>query len=123
MELKEFVAQTLQQIGDGVIAAQKYSEGKGVAINPIHLPVLTNQKDARIMYFSEDSPVFPVEFDVALTVTEDSRTKAGGGITVATIFKAGAGTESANASQTYSRVKFMVPVALPISSAERESET
>jgi hypothetical protein len=92
MELDEFVRKTLEQVIDGVGQACKHARA-----NKAHIG---------------SSSYSPIEFDVAVTVTEGSESKADGGIKVAGIGIGGHGkTELTNSS--VSRVKFTVLVSLP----------
>ncbi len=92
MELDEFVRKTIEQVISGVAHARYHA-----IANNAHLP---------------GGLINSIEFDVAVTVTEGSETKAGAGITVAGIGIGGHGkTELTNTS--VSRIKFSVPVRLP----------
>jgi len=92
MELDEFVRKTIEQVISGVAQARDHA--------------ITN--NAHIA----NGLINPIEFDVAVTVTEGSETKAGAGITVAGIGIGGHGkTELTNSS--VSRIKFSVPIRLP----------
>lgn len=99
MELKEFIAATLQQIITGVVEAQNYI--KKEKINA----VVNSQIGART-----DKTI---EFDIAVTVNESKSTSAGGGISVASIINAGGKKQTESLEQSISRVKFSVDVLLP----------
>ncbi len=73
--------------------------------------------------------VWLVDFDIAATVTESKEGGAGAKIAVASIFSAGAGGKVGAMSETTSRIRFKVPIALPVDSEtlaamkrEREAE-
>jgi len=93
MELKDFVSQTITSIIEGVREAQASAQD-GAYVNPVMA--------AR-----------PIEFDVAVTVTETTEKKGGGGIAVAGFIKAEGGGLTSSANSSVSRIKFHVPVTLP----------
>ena len=119
MELRDFVAQTLIQIAEGIAGARDHLDkaGADAAINT-----------GRV--YPNDEPIMPeraVAFDVALTVIEESstseKTSAGGKasiISVASIKGSiDAGNEGLNRTETVSRVKFEVMMRQPGSEYER----
>lgn len=94
MDIKEFVSDTLKQIIDGVVEAQKYAKEKDAVVVPYH----DYQKN--------------VSFDVAVTVDESKEKEGKAGITVWSIGGSVSGkTESS--SSTVSRIKFEIPIELP----------
>lgn len=96
MDLQEFVTESLKQIMTGVSNAQKDPANTGV-INAI-LP-------GTGLY----TPVQQIEFDVAVTVSQEKGTKGGIGIFVGAV---GVGTQGQSQSSniSVSRIKFSVPV-------------
>ncbi|QDO84536.1 hypothetical protein FM037_16640 [Shewanella psychropiezotolerans] len=112
MQLENFVSQTLKQIIDGVSSAQKYSETKNAKINPS-----TARMDGKATDYSfcveTYVPLQGVEFDVAVTVKEASSTSEGGGdmgeISVTSA------SQASNQNSSVSRIKFKVPILLPLS--------
>lgn len=117
MELKDFISQTLTQIINGVKVAQEEAKKLGAKVNPTltylemdkyRTPMVTPTSNAT-------SPVFLVDFDVAITATEGEGIKGGGGLNVAAI-RIGAQGESSSSNMQQSRVKFMVPITLPFES-------
>ncbi|MGI9012859.1 MAG: hypothetical protein ACR2GY_01255 [Phycisphaerales bacterium] len=110
MNLKDFVAQTLVQIAEGVTKAAKGAGESGAIVNPeisVHSmadPGMTSRKRPKNQL---------IEFDLAVTVDNSSSAKAGAGLRV---FGIGATADGATASATQhvSRVRFSVPMALPV---------
>lgn len=91
MELQEFITQSLKQINDGLIAGSEHiktSGGEGINCQG---------------YFS-------VNFDVAITSTSEETTGVGGKLTVASVFQAGAKTETGKELNNSSRIQFAVQV-------------
>lgn len=108
MDLKDFVSQALIQITEGVFDAQKIVQEKGGFVNPAVRQTETGQTmhDGRVIQ--------SVEFNVAITVTEDSSCSGGGKLSVATVFKATAETASSEKNSTTSKISFNVPLAVPV---------
>lgn len=96
MELKDFVSEALKHIIQGVSNAQDY-------VKEQKINAAINQKGR----------TNPVEFDVAVSSNESKSNSLGGGITVASIFKAKGEKTSANSEQNMSRIKFYVDLKLP----------
>jgi hypothetical protein len=115
MDLKEFIAETLVQIVDGVSDARERVKDKGVGVNP--QMSTTHEHAGKQGLLHVDGPTFAqvIQFDVALTVVEGKGTKGGIGI-----FAGGIALGSSGQSQTenssVSRIKFSIPLVLPTSS-------
>lgn len=113
VELKEFVSFSLTQIVDGVVEAQKQAETNGAAINPR----VTDQSAAvhrpgRLRPDIGGAPVKDIQFDVAVTITESEKTDAKAGISIFSAKLVGElGGDSA--TESASRLRFSVPLALP----------
>ena len=109
MELREFVAETLTQIAEGVVRAQKDVQVLGATVNPQGV-----KTTASYWYLENGSSanVQLVEFDVSLTETEASKTGARIGVLFGSI---GAGAHGASeiGSNAMNRIKFNVPMVLP----------
>jgi hypothetical protein len=117
MELKYFISETLSQLIEGVIDAQ----GKvlrpgdtGGRVCP-HVMNLPDEKASIGLYgrTNDHLPVILVDFDILLVAQEGTGTK--GGIGVVTGFLAlGSQGESKETFQTSHKIKFKIPVALPL---------
>jgi hypothetical protein len=115
MELRDFVAETLSQIADGVKEAQGKARAAGARVNP---PMTFTRADAmRIIGDTgtgpERSPVIAVEFDVAVVATDGTAGGASGKLSVAPLVSIKVGGELSSSTQVTNRVQFMVPVSLP----------
>lgn len=118
MDLKEFVKETLVQITSGVRDAQGEVRLLGGIVNPATL----TRTDGAGSYFStidDIHHVFLVDFDVAVSVTENTETNAGARLNVATFLTLGAGGQSANSTAATNRLTFKVPLALPLDEPTR----
>lgn len=114
MELKEFVSETIKQIIDGVIEAQKYAKDKEAQVNPSHLQPVSVKKEGTVFKDNLGSRFAQtIEFDVAITAVDSSKLGAGAGLSVASLFKAGVNGETSENNSTANRIKFELPVILP----------
>lgn len=111
MELEAFVSSTLIQIARGVHAAQAAVRELGGFVNPA---VQYAKVPEGYVGHAEGLPTYRVDFDVAVTAGTQKGTDAGIGVRVASIIDAKAGGKSSKAEETVSRIRFTVPVALPI---------
>ena len=114
MELKYFISETLSQIIDGVLDAQekvKKSGPNGGRISP-HVRTPSNAKS---LYGTTNDklPVILVDFDVSVEAQEGTGTKGGIGV-VAGMFNVGSSGESKESKQSSNKIKFSIPVALPL---------
>lgn len=116
MELKEFVAQTLIQIVEGVKDAQEKIKESGALINPKTFtgPGIVVDDSSSVNTVRN---IQNVKMNVAVTVTENAGNKSGIGI-VASVFKAGTLKEESDTNTTTSRIEFDVPVSFPVSKLE-----
>lgn len=135
MDLQEFVSQALTQIIKGIAKAQK--DCKNIArINPrLRHTLITHETEKHPTWRADpehvrgtgifldehgQNSVSLVEFDVAITVNEGSKTaREGTGANIAVVgFKVGlaghVGTEKNESQTNVSRVAFKVPVRFPV---------
>jgi len=111
MDVEQFIHQTLRKIVSGVEAAQESMKRQRATICP---PLRNYSKETSYSALN-DQPVQVVEFDIAVTVTEGTNNKTGGALTVAAVVGVGHSRQKEQQNQTVSRVKFSVPVMLPMS--------
>lgn len=111
MELKDFVKNTLIQIVDGVIEAERELEQKGATVNPVGGYFDQKQVGGRTWSF-KDGITEVVDFDVALTNSEKEGSSAGIGVLLGSI-NLGAKGASEETITSVTRIKFSVPVLLP----------
>jgi hypothetical protein len=113
MELKDFISETLSQIVTGVVDAQTKvaTAGKGGAINPyVHAP---HDIKSTYAWTNSKEPVVLVDFDIAIAAEQGTDTKGGIGV-VAGIFAFGSQGQSKENQQSTNKIKFSVPVMLPL---------
>jgi hypothetical protein len=123
IELQEFVSQTLVQIIKGVRQAQIEIGGTGGEISPTIDNL--NSNNTNLIGWKKsgifvESVISPAEFDLALTTTIGDGTKAGIGV-FSGLFGAGMQSEMSNSNVQLSRIKFSVPIMLPIHHAKYPS--
>ena len=107
MELQQFITESLKQIVGGVVDAQQFVKEKGGSINPSVSGLPNRSWDERTCTHVQE-----VEFDVAVTATEGTETKAGIGVVTAFLALGSQGkTDKSNVALT--RLRFIVPIALP----------
>jgi hypothetical protein len=115
MDLKEFVKETLIQISTGVRDAQAEVRKLGGLVNPATYSS-GNAGGAYFASYKDGHHIFLVDFDVAVTVTENSATNAEAKLKVASLLSLGAGGSSSAQNEVTNRLSFKVPLAFPIDS-------
>lgn len=103
MELETFIKDTLVGIKNGLRSANlKIAEAEGKVLG----------QDAQAMFiFRPDEKNSSLDFDIAVTVSSESKKEGGGGIKIA-IANLGAEVSAASAFQHVSRIKFSVKPSL-----------
>ena len=115
MELNEFVKETLTQIVKGVKESQDEIRGQGGYANPAVFTSAHGKEEAtHFGTVSDGQNVLLIDFDVAITVSDSMEGGVGGKLSVASIFKLEAGSKGTTASESTSRIRFKVPLALPV---------
>jgi hypothetical protein len=113
MDLSEFVSQALAQIATGVNDANGSVHTMRGELNP---RIATNSESASkvgLLHTTGGHMATIVQFDVALTVTQGTGTKGGIGV-IAGAFTLGSSGQSSAENSSVSRVKFAVPMVLPV---------
>ena len=114
MELETFVKETIIQIVDGIIAAQKeLKDEREVMVAP---PIKASDGSTPILNTDESQCInraWPIDFDVAVTVNEKEGESGGAAISVLGIGFFGAKKNQEDVHSTVSRIRFTVPVAWP----------
>ena len=110
IELKDFIAETLTQIIEGVRTSQSLAKDDKTRaeIIPTSLPA---RADSQIVGAS-NVYINLIEFDIAVTATEGAKTDSKVGVLVTVIGAAVQGQTDVSSS-TVSRIKFTLPVKLP----------
>jgi hypothetical protein len=118
MELREFVRSTLLEIISGVSDAQKAlaEEGSTAVVN-----ALASRQDIKRYSQRGTRLLEMVEFDVALTVTETTDKGIGGRLSIAAA-SIGSQRGTSIENSEVSRVRFQVPVVLPMGKGTQEDD-
>lgn len=111
MELKQFISETLFQLIDGVVEAQSKVDSLGGRV----IPSVRSPNEQKSLYgkTNDDMPAIFVDFDISLEAQEGTGTKGGVGV-VTGMFNFGSAGESKENKQVTNRIKFSIPVALPL---------
>lgn len=112
MELKDFISGTLIQIIEGVSEAQNYAAENNTKVNPPNLTLIKAGSNDIYCDTSNSKYAQIVDFDVAITTSDESSGKAGIGIFVGPV-GIGGQTKSDQSNSSVSKLKFSVPVLLP----------
>ena len=120
MELKEYVKETISQIAAGIEAAQTEVRDCGGFVNPAHRVNPKDSDDSHFGVINTGQNIFLVDFDVAVTVVEESGADASAKLQVASLLKIGGGVETSASSSATNKISFKVPLALPVDSVSEE---
>jgi hypothetical protein len=112
MNIQEFVCETLVQITNGVVQAQRQLDKSGAVVNP-HMRVISKEHSIGQAEMRAGDVVGLVVFDVAVHATEGKESKGGIGVLAGAITLGSAG-KSDSSSGSESRIRFSVPLLLPV---------
>lgn len=115
MELKEFVKKTLLEIVEGVEEAQKAVKEHGAVVNPKYV------KGDSAQIGREYVPVQDISFEVGLTTSEVTGNDKGIGVVLGPL-KAGINGTGNTSESSVTRIKFTVPLALPVDAASKDNK-
>lgn len=111
MKLEDFIKESLCQIIKGVQDAQAFAEQNDAEINS---KSLRQKNDTGSYYYDsyDGTPAQVIDFDVAVTTTEQGSSTGKAGIFVSVF---GAGIEGMSSAEHLisNRIKFSIPVTLP----------
>lgn len=112
MDLQDFVKETLVQIASGVQAAQAEVRASGGIVNPAIQA--TSQNITNVVPGVDGQNVYFVDFDVAVTVKDQSGTDGRAKLKVASFLSAGLGAELTTSNASTNRLTFKIPLAFPV---------
>lgn len=119
MELKDFVAESIKQIIDGVNDASGHAKANGAVVNPQRWGWNSN---VQVKYDQKTgAAIETIEFDVAVTASEGAATKGGIGVFMGAV-NLGSQGESENSNSSVSRLKFSVPIVLPVTPNPKDAK-
>ena len=112
MNPQEFLKETIVQISKGIEEAQAELSESGGRVNPALATSQGAIQSKGGLVTQQGKLVYDINFDVAISVTDESDTKAGAGIFVVAI-GAGAQTVDSYTASKVSRIQFKIPVTYP----------
>jgi len=117
MDLREFVAESLKEIIDGVKEAQSHAAENGAEICPPIGILSSGARDYLESQATEEKVSF-IDYDIAVTAEETGEIGGGGKVSVkvASVFSAEGGGEGkvSEKASSISRLHFSLPVVWPI---------
>ena len=113
MELDKFITETLNAVVKGVKNPQNFAKENGARINP-HIGSWDLKKGKTTYFGNEDGAraVSSIEFDVAISSSNQQQNGIKGGINVMSV-NLGGNLSDKDVKETVSRIKFIIDVALP----------
>jgi hypothetical protein len=111
MNLDTFISETLKSIIKGVLDSQEFAQQSGARINPARNSV----PNTKVVFYGKSETarlITTIEFDVAITVSNQQESGASGGIQVYALHIGGKHSDK-ELNQIVSRIKFEIDVALP----------
>lgn len=114
--IEEFVRESIVGVMSGIQGAQKKYSKENSAFAPLICPAwlpfpLGNAK-------GHSDKIYELEFDLAVTLTENSSSKAEGkiGLTVVGLYKGklGCSAESGGGRESINRMRFTIPIRYPL---------
>lgn len=121
MDLKDFVAETLVQIVEGVAISADRISGFGGAVSPAFSPSSTHEGRFGTTKDGRAAPVYGVAFDVAVAASSVGTQEGGARLEVAGFGGFGGKKGTGNKEERTSRVQFVVPRALPTDPKSHEA--
>lgn len=112
MELREFVSTSLLQIVQGVVDSSADIAALGGSVSPVFHEKGSERFLGRTVG-GDNLPVYSVDFDVALTVNAASGAESET-IKVVSIASSTTNKHDSSSEETFSRLRFMVPLQLPV---------
>lgn len=111
IQLNTFIAETLQGIVEGIVAAQQKLEGQNTTVNPLN--VASPSKNISIVsYASQQATVQLIDFELSLAETGSNQAGARIGVIFSSI-GLGAGAKTEATTSAVNKVKFSVPIIFP----------
>lgn len=119
MELRDFVATALVEIAEAVVRAQEALSPLGAKVNPKIDRLLAEGENCFAAFGvtrnadGDLNPVLLVDFDVAVTASEGTKTKGGIGVVTGLVSLGSTGATD-KAETAVSHLSFKIPLSLPL---------
>ena len=113
MELDKFITETLNAVVKGVKNSQDFAKENGARINP-HVGKWDLDRTKFTFFGKEEGArtISSIEFDVAISSSNEQENGIKGGINVMSL-NFGGNVSDKDAKETVSRIKFAIDVVLP----------
>ncbi|WP_323640095.1 hypothetical protein [Pectobacterium polonicum] len=114
MKLDKYVEETIKQIITGISSAKAFGDRNNAQVNPASARY--NNQNSTVIYCSDTgAPIQQIEFDIMVSVSEGNSTTDAPEITVGSSTISGNAQTSEMANSSTNRIKFSIPVLLPMS--------
>ena len=115
MELKDFISNTIEQISLGILEASEKCNKYDVIVNPnITIGTQGNYSiPKQPEHVNISRRVQMIDMDIAVTVIESEDGKIGGKLRIP-IIEVGMKSQEGKSTSNENRVKFSIPVCLPV---------
>ena len=113
MKLDKFVEESIKQVIAGVDAAKKYGDTHNALVNPASA-TFSSKNETVVYCLNTGVPIQQIVFDVAVTITKGSSTTDDTEATVGEVSVAGNTNATESKNSSVSRIKFTIPVLLPL---------
>lgn len=114
MKLDKYVEETLKQIITGISAAKKFGDQNGAKINPASA-TFNHKNSTNIFCLNTGVPIQQIDFDIVVSVSEGNSTTDSPEITVGSTTISGDAQTSETTNSSTNRIKFSIPILLPLS--------
>ena len=125
MELQEFITGTLVQIARGIEGAAEQLKTSKAIVNPRNVSTSSTKDEHIYGYLNVHRKFYKVvqkiDFDVAVTAEKGKETKGGIGISVGSM-TVGTQGKLDSSSSSVSRIRFSVPMVLPMEDAPHDKQ-
>jgi len=121
MELKDFIKEAIKDVSEAISESNDELSEVGAIVNPKNVHPANKNEEVYGHLLKEDEgldyrrPVHLINFDVAVSSSTKKDGKEGIGVNVVGI-KLGKDGQTADEESMSSRLKFSIPVALPVES-------
>ncbi|MCL6334322.1 hypothetical protein EXT66_13530 [Pectobacterium carotovorum subsp. carotovorum] len=118
MKLDKYVEETIKQIITGISAAKEFGDRNDAKVNPASA-TFNHQNSTNIFCLNTGVPIQKIEFDIVVSVSEGNSTTDSPEITVGSSTISGNEQTSETTNSSTNRIKFSIPVLLPLSGTRR----
>lgn len=118
MKLDKYIEETIKQVIAGIGAAKEYGDRNNAQVNPASATF--SSQNATVVFCSDTGvPIQQIEFDIAVSVSEGNSTSDAPEITVGSATMSGLAKTNETTNSSTNRIKFSIPVLLPMSGSRR----